>query len=155
MKSIAIVYKSTHHGNTKKVLDRIKAAYTGVDLIDASDFSIDILKNYVAVGFASGIYGFRFHAKIEDALSKFWTSELKKVFFIYTNGGMVSSKLPQKLEQLSQSNGKEFLGSFTCKGYDTFGPLKLVGGIHKDRPNEDDFKNAINFFEKISSKIQC
>ncbi len=33
----AIVYASTHHGNTKKLLDAIAAAYE-VDLIDAVRF---------------------------------------------------------------------------------------------------------------------
>ena len=34
----AIVYASTHHGNTKKLLDAIAAAYE-VDLIDCSSRS--------------------------------------------------------------------------------------------------------------------
>ena len=34
------------------------------------------------------------------------------------------------------------IGKFGCKGYDTFGPFKLVGGIAKGHPAEADIKNA-------------
>ena len=37
-----------------------------------------------------------------------------------------------------------WLEKFGCKGYDTFGPFKLVGGIAKDHPNEEDMKNAVD-----------
>jgi hypothetical protein len=43
--------------------------------------------------------------------------------------------------------GKGFtiIGEFSCKGFNTFGPLKLVGGINKGRPNESDLNKAENF----------
>ena len=34
------------------------------------------------------------------------------------------------------------IGKFGCKGYDTFGPFKLVGGIAKGHTDEEDIKNA-------------
>ena len=51
----AIVYASTHHGNTKKLLDAIAAAYE-VDLIDAVKIPEKDLNRYDRIGFASGIY---------------------------------------------------------------------------------------------------
>ena len=41
------------------------------------------------------------------------------------------------------------LGEFGCKGYDTFGPFKLVGGIAKGRPNEADLEQARSFYHEI------
>ena len=41
------------------------------------------------------------------------------------------------------------IGKFGCKGYDTFGPFKLVGGIAKGHPNEEDMKNAADFVKGI------
>ena len=38
---------------------------------------------------------------------------------------------------------------FGCKGYDTFGPFKLVGGIAKGRPDEEDIKNAVAFVKGL------
>ncbi|HAP20133.1 MAG TPA: flavodoxin, partial [Lachnospiraceae bacterium] len=34
---------------------------------------------------------------------------------------------------------------FGCKGYDTFGPFKLVGGIAKGHPDGNDLKAAVSF----------
>ena len=39
----------------------------------------------------------------------------------------------------------DIIGKFGCKGYDTFGPFKLVGGIAKDHPDEKDLKAAVSF----------
>lgn len=46
----AIVYASTHHGNTKKLLDAIAAAYE-VDLIDAVKVPEKDLNRYDRIGF--------------------------------------------------------------------------------------------------------
>ena len=39
----------------------------------------------------------------------------------------------------------DIIGKFGCKGYDTFGPFKLMGGIAKGRPDEKDLKAAVSF----------
>ena len=41
------------------------------------------------------------------------------------------------------------LGEFGCKGYDTFGPFKLVGGIAKGHPNARDLERARKFFQSL------
>ncbi|MGB3985262.1 MAG: flavodoxin, partial [Limnochordia bacterium] len=38
------------------------------------------------------------------------------------------------------------LGTYGCRGFDTFGPFKLVGGIAKGHPNENDIAGAVKFF---------
>ena len=43
----------------------------------------------------------------------------------------------------------DFSGAFHCKGYDTFGPFKIIGGIAKKHPDEKDLANACVFFENI------
>ena len=39
----------------------------------------------------------------------------------------------------------DIIGKFGCKGYDTFGPFKLVGGIAKGHPDEKNLKVAVSF----------
>ena len=39
----------------------------------------------------------------------------------------------------------DIIGKFGCKGYDTFGPFKLVGGIAKGHPDEKDLEAAVSF----------
>ena len=43
----------------------------------------------------------------------------------------------------------QLLGTYGCRGFDTFGPLKLIGGIAKGHPDERDVKGAVEFFERI------
>lgn len=38
------------------------------------------------------------------------------------------------LRRIAAKKGCPVLGEFSCKGYDTFGPFKLVGGIAKGAP---------------------
>ena len=38
---------------------------------------------------------------------------------------------------------------FSCKGYDTYGPFKLIGGLNKHNPDEKDIQNAVQFFENL------
>ncbi len=40
----------------------------------------------------------------------------------------------------------EIVGKFTCPGFNTFGPFKLIGGTAKGRPDENDLKDAVEFY---------
>jgi flavodoxin len=51
-------------------------------------------------------------------------------------------------EKLSKK-GFEVLDDFVCKGLDTYGPLKLVGGHNKGQPNEEDLENAKKFANNL------
>lgn len=55
----AIIYYSKHHGNTKKLLDAIKAT-NEIDLIDVTEGTSVELAVYDRIGKASGIYGGQF-----------------------------------------------------------------------------------------------
>ena len=74
-------------------------------------------------------------------------SGVQKLFFIYT-AGAVNAGFEKALRKKTEQSGKICMGIFGCKDFDTFGPLKLIGGLNKNRANEKDFKNAIDFFEK-------
>lgn len=41
------------------------------------------------------------------------------------------------------------LGEYSCKGYDIFGPFKLIGGIAKGYPNANDLQKARAFYQII------
>lgn len=147
MSNVCIVYSSTHHGNTEKVLYKIKEKYPETVLIKAVDFNPDDFKRYDTVGFASGIFYFKFAKSVDTLFEQALAGSVQKLFFIYT-AGAVNAGFEKTLRKRTEQNGKICLGIFGCKGFDTFGPLKLIGGLNKGRPNENDFKNAIDFFEK-------
>ena len=147
MSNVCIVYSSTHHGNTEKVLNKIKEKFPETVLIKAGDFNPDDFKRYEAIGFASGIFYFKFAKPVDTLFEQALASGVQKLFFIYT-AGAINAGFEKTLCKRTEQNGKICMGIFGCKGFDTFGPLKLIGGLNKGRPNEDDFKNAIDFFEK-------
>lgn len=65
----AIIYHSSHHGNTKKLLDAIAKAHD-VTLINATEDLTADLSGYGMVGFASGIYYGKFHKSVLKAAEK-------------------------------------------------------------------------------------
>lgn len=141
----AIVYCSRHHGNTKKLVEAI-AQDRDVTLIDALAVKDADLSGYDLIGFASGIYFGKFHENVLE-FAKNDLPKGKRVFFLSTYGGSSSTKA---IEEAVKARGARIVGQFGCKGYDTFGPFKLVGGIAKGHPDEADLENARRFFDALS-----
>ena len=72
----------------------------------------------------------------------------KKVFLICTHGGSAAF---QSMEAILEGKNAKLIGKFSCKGYDTYGPFKLVGGIAKGHPDEKDLMAAVNFYKGITT----
>lgn len=145
----AICYYSRHHGNTLKVLEAM-AEEDEVDLIDVTTRQAVRLEDYHCIGFASGIYGFEFQKAVVE-FARQYLPQGKPVFFVYTYGGAKGNGA-QALAEIAKEKGCPVLGEFGCKGYDTFGPFKLVGGIAKGHPNARDLENARKFYREILDK---
>lgn len=144
----AICYYSRHHGNTRKVLEAM-AAEGQTDLIDVTTRQTVRLEEYDCVGFASGIY----YGKVQAGVLQFARQYLpqgKPVFFVCTYGGSKGSGI-KELRKIAEEKDCPVLGEFGCKGYDTFGPFKLVGGIAKGHPNARDLEAACSFFREIQA----
>ena len=148
----AIVYYSKHHGNTKKLLDAITRDHE-VTLINAAEKEAEKdLSAYDRIGFASGIY----YASFAKPLLKYAKENLpkgRKTFLIYTCGSKKNRrKYTQKIHQIIIEKGSGLFGSYGCYGHDSFGPLKLVGGIRKHHPDQNEIDGAIKFYNGLSKK---
>ncbi len=142
----AIVYYSTHHGNTKKLLDAI-AEKNEVTLIDVTEHPSADVSEYDRIGFASGIYYASFAKELKEyALTHL--PENKEVFYIYTHGAPKGNFLKAMREIANQKHCRE-LGEYRCLGFDTFGPFKLVGGIAKGHPTEEEIRGAVEFYGRL------
>jgi len=142
----AIIYYSNHHGNTKKVLDAIKAG-NDVELIDVTTDKSADLTAFDRIGIASGIY----YSSIAKPLAAFAREKLpeeKEVFFIGTCGSRRKGYFDE-IRSITDEKKCRFLGEFLCQGYDTFGPFKLVGGIAKGHPTADELSDAVKFYESL------
>lgn len=149
MKTV-IVYYSKHHNNTKKVIDVI-AKLENVKLIDAGIIKEKDLSEYDLICFASGIFYSNFHKCVIEFAKKN-LPENKKVFLIYTCG-IKRANYTDKIKQIVIEKNSKVLGEYACLGFDTFGPLKLIGGIAKGHPNEEEINGAVEFYSNIINKI--
>ena len=147
MKTV-VCYYSRHHGNTLKVLEAMSAE-GDMDLIDVTTRQSVRLEGYDCIGFASGIYGFAFHPAVETFARQYLPRE-KPVFFLCTYG-VTKGRGAAALERIAQEKGCSVLGTFGCRGYDTFGPFRLVGGIAKGHPDDRDLERARRFYREISA----
>ena len=145
-----IIYESVHHGNTKKIADVI-AKTLGADEMKAEDVKIDTVKDYDVFGFGSGIFYGSFHKSIIKLIDSLPDLKGKKVF-TFTTSGRGKIEYNDSIKEKLESHNLEIIGNFACSGFDTFGPLKLMGGISKGRPNEEDLKNAKKFAEYVLKK---
>ena len=146
----AICYYSTHHGNTLQVARAMTQGYD-VDFFDLSTQREAALADYDLVGFASGIYGFAFHPSVV-AFARKYLPQGKAVFFVYTYG-IAKGTGAKEITKVSREKSARILGEFSCRGYNTFGPFKLMGGSGTGRPTQEDFHRAGDFFKNIVDKL--
>ncbi len=146
MKAI-ILYASTHHGNTKKIVDAIANEYD-IDTLDATAVNEKDLSGYDLIGIASGIYAGSFHQAVRTFVRKNLPVN-KKIFFVSTNA--MNKDFSASMKDALKDKDAQILGSFSCFGYNTFGPFKLIGGTAKGHPDEDDIRNALAFYRRIGS----
>lgn len=144
MKSI-LIYESTHHENTKRLVDAIAKKHN-VEAVSIENAEYTDLSEYAMVGLAAGIAFGKFYKRMEEFAAKIPSGT--RVFLLYTcgnpSGGYVKS-----ITRTLESNGAKVMGSYGCKGYDTYGPFKLIGGIAKGHPTEEEIIGAVAFYDKI------
>ena len=143
---VLIIYHSEHHDNTKKLVEAI-AQQGDVTLADTSNARKINWSDYDLIGFASGIYYQKFHDDILKCAKEYLPQD-KQVFFLYTCG-VKRNSYTDAIRQIAEAKKARIVGSYGCLGFDTFGPFKLVGGIAKGRPNNEDIEGAVKFFADI------
>lgn len=146
MKRCLIIYDSYHHGNTKKVAEAM-AEVSGAELCTAADAADKDLSAYDVVGLGSGIaYGKPYEA-LQKAAARLDLAG--KTVFVFSTHGSSSTHYNEFLEKRLKDAGAVVAGSFSCKGFDTVGPFRLVGGIAKGHPDDADLAAAKTFIKDI------
>ena len=138
----AIVYVSSHHGNTKKLVDAAAAAL-GADVFNGGGEKEFDLTGYARIGLASGIAYGKFYPRMLKLMEE-KLPEGKEVFFLYTYG-MKREGYTEAAGKIAADKGCRVIGEYGCPGYDTFGPLKLLGGIAKGHPDAAEIEGAAAF----------
>lgn len=146
MKTI-LIYESTHHGNTKKLVDAVAKRY-GIRTATVEEAAAMDLSAYDRIGIASGVAFGKFY----EAAERFVDDSLPKgkdVFFLYTCGND-SGKYANSVSAKARARGCRVLGVYGCRGFDTFGPFKLIGGIAKGHPTQSEIDGAVEFYGSLA-----
>ena len=150
MKSM-IVYASRHHGNTQKLVRRLSDRY-GITLVDAQNAQTLANAQYDLIGFASGIDFGRFYPEVTALAKKL--SPGKGIYALYTCA-REQEKYGLEIEEIAGQTGCRYLGKYGCKGYNTYGPLKIIGGMNKAHPDEEELEKACVFYKRIVSDFSA
>ena len=150
-----IVYKSVFHGNTKKVAKEI-AEVLDAKLVEPHEIAADHLLEYDLIGLGSGIYNIRHHEDVLNFVDDLPKMKGKKVFIFSTSGlrrFRIFHSFNKHLEKRLLEKGFDIIGEFSCRGFDNNGLLRLIGGIHRGRPNENDLRKAREFARDLKTSI--
>lgn len=147
MKSL-IVYVSVEHGNTEKVAKAISEVL-GAELKEAKEVDPHALQNYELIGFGSGIFFSKFHARLLQLVTEMPQSSCKA--FIFSTSGFGKTDVHEVLRKELEAKGCKIVGDFACKGWDTYKLFKLTGGINKGRPDENDLARAREFAKGLGT----
>ena len=137
-----IVYASVHHQNTL-MLVRAVAERIHADTVDLLRDAPPDLTGYDCVFFASGIYFNTFHRSLMDVIGR-TAFDGKRVCLLYTCG-LRYRDYARPAARLLARQGAAYGGSYGCRGFDTYGVLKRIGGIAKGHPNQTDLERAADF----------
>ena len=129
----AIVYYSEHHGNTKKLLDAIAAEHDVILINVTKQPKVD-LSGFDRIGLASGIY----YGGFAKQMLAFAHECLPQ--------GAAKGEYRKTIRQVLEEKHCREIGAYWCRGFDTFGPFKLVGGVAKDHPTAEEIKAAVDFY---------
>ena len=159
-----IICISIHHNNTEKIAKAI-ADILDAKLIKPRDVDIDSLSEYDLIGFGSGIYFGKHQKSLFKLAKKLPVFKGKKSFIFSTSGvsnchNIINNILNRTLHFHNPlkkgllEKGFDIIGGFDCRGFDTVGPFKLIGGISKGRPNEKDLEQAESFAKRLKDRME-
>lgn len=144
----AIICESVHHGNTRRIADAMAEelsarVYTVADAATLDGGTLD------CVGIGSGIYFGRHHRQLRDFVDQ-WPLPAARVF-IFSTAGLPFLHFFQhsSLRRRLRKRGCQVIAEFCCRGWDTVGPLWLMGGINRRRPSAADLQRARRFAQGL------
>ena len=150
MTRTVIVYYSKHHGNTEKIAHVMATALDDARLVNLSEneTAIPNVTDYDLIGFGSGIYWGKHDKRLLNLVDGLPVQNGKKAFIFSTSGmraGRILNNFNKRILRKLKEKGFSIVGEFSCRGWDSIGPLKLIGGVHKGKPDERDLEAAADF----------
>jgi flavodoxin len=148
-----IVCVSVSHGNTAAVAGAM-ARVLGAEVREPEQVDPGSLSGYDVVGFGSGIFSGSHHPRLRGFVETLPPVPHVGAFVVTTSGFGRPQHLPwqRSLESVLRSKGFDLLGSFSCRGFDTWLPLRLVGGLNRGHPDDRDLARAGEFATRVAKR---
>ena len=149
-----IVCVSVSHANTAKVAREI-GRVLHADVIEPELVDTATLADREIVGFGSGIYSATAHPRLRGFIAHLPRVRGTPAFVFTTSGFGRSQSRPWQpsLEDMLGDKGYDVIGCFNCRGFDTWLPLRLVGGINAGHPDEADLADARDFADRLAGRL--
>jgi flavodoxin len=141
---------SVSHGNTRKVADAM-ADVLAADVRTPAEIAPAAVAEYELVGVGSGVFAMAPHPEIAAFVDRLPRVDGVRAFVFATSGlGRILTRPgTRSLAARLRDKGFRVGDSFCCRGYDTWLPLRLVGGLNKGRPNTTDLDHARAFARRL------
>lgn len=151
---VIIVCTSVSHGNTKRIAE-VMGQVLNARIVDPEQVDPAELATYDLVGFGSGIFNMEFHPQLRKFVRSLPKEQRHKAFVFATSGfpDPAFRRGLRRMAQLLDQKGFEVVDTFTCRGFDTVLPLRLVGGIRKGHPNATDLDAARTFAVGLRARV--
>lgn len=149
-----LVCVSVSHGNTAAVA-RAMAEVLDADVREPEEVDPSTLSGYDIVGFGSGIFYGSHHPRLRRFVDRLPRAGGTHAFVFSTGGAARLQSRPWQstLESVLTGKGYDVVGSFACAGYDTWLPLRLIGGSKKGHPDAADLSRAHEFAEHLARRL--
>ncbi len=149
-----LICRSRSHGNTARVAQAM-ADVLGATVVEPAQVDPETIGAYDVVGFGSGIYGFSFDDELRAFVGSLPYDRGRDAFIFATSGvgRVIERPLRTPLAALLRSAGYDVVDTFCCRGYDTWLPLRIVGGINKGHPDDADLAAARAFAARVRDRI--
>jgi flavodoxin len=150
-----VLCKSAHHGNTARVADTI-AHELDAEVASSDEVPYTDIEHYQLLGFGSGVYYGRMHEELSKWLCGLPDSPTQALpAFIFSTSGLpwLAWLWHRPLRRLLARKGFRLVGEYSCGGYDSWGPLRLLGGLNRTHPDERDLARAAEFARGLAKSL--
>ncbi len=153
MKSV-IVCASVSHGNTRRIAE-VMGEVLAAPVVAPGEVDMAELSACDLVGFGSGVFYGNLHPQLRQFVRSLPKGDRRRAFVFATSGLPEPGFRPfaRPVVSLLEDRGFEVGDTFSCRGFDTWLPFRLLGGINKGRPNSTDLQAARAFAEGLRARI--
>ncbi|WP_227982162.1 flavodoxin family protein [Nocardia spumae] len=153
MKAV-IVCVSVSHGNTQRIAEAM-AEVLGARVVGPGDIDPAELAACDLVGFGSGIFTMNFHPRLRELIATLPPQNGRKAF-VFATSGMPEPPFRRYIRSLTKlliGRGYDVVDTFSCRGLDTWLPMRIVGGVSKGHPDAADVQAARAFAEGLRDRV--